>query len=301
MKVLHQLYLAFTWYTIIASGFLKQTKLYTLKFNHNIDDIDTIISIKNGPKDNEKTIFVEFKRNNSTFCVWEHEKDPSRNAILITLPHVKAIGFRGRDRTNTETIAFGMPQTNLRQFVFRKDSSWGKYPLARFWMFKMMGSAEANKWLPTCTLQIEFQTTLNLHEKKNFNVELVTALMVNVTTPPTPSPTAHPTTPPTESPSVSPTASPSPLPTTSPSAPPSASPVSNENSDESTIPMPYKILACIFIGLFLLLSLMMYLNKSARSRFCTLCSACRICQKKSQELTQETVTITMHEMKTREN
>ena len=153
MKVLHQLYLTFIWYTIIASGKIRQTKLYTLKFNHNIDNIDTTFSIKNGPSDNSKTIFVEFKRNNSTFCVWENEQHPSRNAMLITLPgDAGYIEFRGGDRTNKPTIWFGI-ETESRQFVFRKDSLWGKPPLSKWWKFKMLGE-RANTWSPTCTLQI---------------------------------------------------------------------------------------------------------------------------------------------------
>ena len=303
MKVLHQLYLIFISYTIIASG---ANGRYTLKFKHNIDNIDTTFSIKNHPKDNEKTVFVEFKRNKSIFPVWEHEQDPSKNAILITIPgDVQRVGFLGGSQTNQETIAFsiGSPGTNSRQFVLRRDSFWNKQVHETFWGFKMLREeSQKKKWLPTCTLQIDFQSTLNLQEKKNFNVELVTALIGNVTTAPTPSPTAAPTkspsAAPTESPSASPTTSPSAMPSAMPTAAPSASPVFNENSDEFTIPMQYKISVCIFIGVFLFLSLMICLNKRVRKRFC---SACCICQKKSQELTHETVTITMHEMKTREN
>ena len=289
MKVLHQLYLTFIWCTIIAARAIGETRLYPLKFNHSVDNIDTIVLIKNGSNDDSKTVFAEFKRNNSTFCVWEHEKHRSTNAILITLPEdVESVIFRGGNRANKPTIVFGIAprEMNSRQFVLCQHSFWIKNFHEKLWFFKMHDFAKANRLqsLPTCNLQIEFQTTSNLHDKKYFNVELVTALMVNTTT--------------------APTASPSALPTALSIASPSTSSVSNENSDESTMPMEYKILVCIFISVFLFLSLLMCLNKNVRQRFCTFCSVCGIhgiFQEKSQDLTHETVTITLHEMKTRES
>ena len=282
--------------------------LLTLELMDNIYNESAVVTKHvYDDKNNLTKIYGEFKRNNRTFCLWENEIDryQSTNAILVTIPYDKMYVNLTRWSSNKlrgvgRDITFHKKQSRSRQLVFRYDSIWSQ-PHNGKMLHTMYDNMTMNQWLQTCTFEITLSSTLSSQEMKNFNVELVTSQILNLTNAPTGHPTTYPTTSPTTYQTTYvttraiayPTASPTTYQTTyvtaraiaHPTASPSTSSMSTQKSDKSTIPMPY-ILVCVFVASFVFLSLIIYLIKR---------------RKRPQEVTHETVTITMHEMKTREN
>ena len=233
---------------------------------------------------------VKIKRNNRTFYLWKDDKDRSTNAIVITVPgaHVDGCKIFNEPRLIRRTInvaemlnkmksAFSVDFStrNWHEIVIRYDSIWVNGFIT--WGLYLYDDVDDAWPLPivsatTSSLRIKVANDVPM---TNFSVKLVTSQILNRTL-------ADGT---TEAPTSSPTQSSSPL---------------ISQVTESTIPMSFKILIGVLIIFFVFLLLMLCFNKHVRTRLLSFCTAC-CCQKKFQDLTHDTVTITMHEMKNREN
>ena len=254
---------------------LDDNKLLKVEFQLMNSTFSLSTDVQRGGGAREETVFIaEFKRHNNTFCLWEDEKDRSTNAILVTLPNdVREFQFYLRNSGDNDWKAYGQhkimhdlsldfPTTTPHQILFRQDSIWvNGFIISKVNVSMFYRSHDI------------IHHPVNLSSKANaiallFPRALSSQEIGNL--------------------SIELVAS-------------HVSIAINEDDDKSTQPISSKILIGVLsiAIVFILLSLMLCLNKRTRTRlwqFCTVC--CNL--KQSQELTHDTVTITMHEMKSRE-